>query len=220
MLPKVIIHNEISLDGSIKGFDVNMGTYYRVAIGYQPDIILVGSITAKEGITEISPEMENDFKKPGSPSDDVRPYWVIPDSRGILKGLLHVIRRFEYSKDAIILVTENTPSTYIDYLKKRNYGYIVSGKENIDYREALEALVERYGSKTVLTDSGGILNSILLERGLVSEISIIVSPVLVGRNGTNLFRGLNLPSGLRLKLTRNEVISGSFLLLVYEVLAK
>ncbi len=53
MLPKVIIHNESSLDGSIKGFEVNMGTYYRIAIGCQPDIILVSSITAKEGITEI-----------------------------------------------------------------------------------------------------------------------------------------------------------------------
>ena len=220
MLPKVIIHNEISLDGSIKGFDVNMGTYYRIAIGYQPDIILVGSITAKEGITEISPETENDFKKPGSTKDDNRPYWVIPDSRGLLKGLLHVIRRFEYSKDVIILITDDTPPDYIDYLKKRKYDYIISGKENIDYRKALQALVECYGSKTVLTDSGGILNSILLECGLVSEISIIVSPVLVGRNGTNLFRSLKLPSELRLKVPRNEIINDRFLLLVYEVLAK
>lgn len=220
MFPKVIIHNEISLDGSIKGFDVNMGTYYRIAIGYQPDIILVGSITAREVITEISPETENDLKKPESTKGDNRPYWVIPDSRGILKGLLHVIRRFEYSRDVIILITDDTPSSYIDYLKKRKYDYIISGKEYIDYRKALEVLVERYGSKTILTDSGGILNSILLEHGLVTEISIIISPDLVGRNGTNLFRSLNLPSGLRLKLIRNKVIDDNFVLLIYKVQAK
>lgn len=218
MLPKVIIHNEISLDGSIKGFDVNMGTYYKIAIGYQPDIILVGSITAKEGITEISPETGKDFKKPPSNKKDERPYWVIPDSRGILKGLLHVIRRFEYSKDVIILITDNTPQDYIEYLDERKYDYIISGKENIDYRKALESLAGKYGSKTILTDSGGILNSILLENGLVSEISIIISPVLVGREGTRLFRGLNLPQGSRLKLKKNETIDEDFVLLVYEVL--
>lgn len=102
----------------------------------------------------------------------------------------------------IILLTDNTSSTYIEYLKERKYDYIISGKENIDYCKAVESLAGKYGSKTILSDSGGILNSILLEHGLVSEISIIISLVLVGRNGTSLFRSLNLPLGLRLKLKK------------------
>jgi len=218
MLPKVIMHNEISLDGSIKGFNINFGTYYRLAIGYEPDVILVGSITAKSAINKVTPEKKADFKKPKASKDDVRPYWVVPDSRGTLKGFLHLFRRFDYSKDVIILASEKTPSSYLKYLEEREYDYIVAGKEHIDYRKALEILAERYNSKTVLTDSGGILNSILIEQGLVSEISIIISPVLVGMRGVRLFRSLGLPSILKLKLLQNKVLDNNYLLLVYKVL--
>jgi 2,5-diamino-6-(ribosylamino)-4(3H)-pyrimidinone 5'-phosphate reductase len=212
------MHNEISVDGSIKGFDVDLATYYRLAIGYNPDIVLVGSITAKSGINKVYPEEKNDFKKPRISKDDDRPYWVIPDSRGTLKGFLHLFRRFEYSKDVIIMASEKTPSSYLKYLEKRQYDYIVAGKEYIDYRKALEMLAERYKVKTVLTDSGGILNSILIEQGLVSEISIIISPVLVGMRGVRLFRSLGLPSILELKLLQNKVLDKNHLLLVYKVL--
>ncbi len=212
------MHNEISVDGSIKGFSVDIGTYYRIAIGYKPDVILVGSITAKSAVNEISPEKKADFKKPKTSKDDKRPYWVIPDSSGILKGMLHLFRRFDYSRDVIILASEKTPSSYLKYLEKREYDYIIAGKEYIDYRSALEILAKRYNSKTVLTDSGGILNNILIEQGLVSEISIIISPVLVGMKGTRLFRSLGLQSTLKLKLLQNKVLENSSLLLVYKIL--
>jgi 2,5-diamino-6-(ribosylamino)-4(3H)-pyrimidinone 5'-phosphate reductase len=218
MFPKVIMHNEISLDGSIKGFEIDFGAYYRLAIGYNPDVVLVGSITAKSAISKVYPETKNDFKKPGTLKDDKRPYWVIPDSRGTLKGFLHLFRRFEYSKDVIILASEKTPSSYLKYLEKRQYDYIIVGKEHIDYRRALEMLAEYYKTKTVLTDSGGILNSILIEQGLVSEISVIISPVLVGMRGLRLFRSLGLPSILKLKLLQNKVLDKNYLLLVYKVL--
>lgn len=212
------MHNEISVDGSIKGFDIDVGTYYRIAIGYKPDVILVGSITAKSAVNKVSPEKKADFKKPETSKDDKRPYWVIPDSRGILKGMLHLFRRFDYSRDVIILASEKTPSSYLKYLSEREYDYIIAGKGYIDYRKALEILAERYNSKTVLTDSGGILNSILIEQGLVSEISIIISPVLVGIKGTGLFRNLGLPSGLKLKLLQNKILDNNCLFLIYKVL--
>jgi 2,5-diamino-6-(ribosylamino)-4(3H)-pyrimidinone 5'-phosphate reductase len=220
MLPKVIIHNEISLDGSIKGFNADVGTYYKIAISYKPDIILVGSVTARSGVNRIPPEEKIHFKKPKIKRGDRRPYWVIPDSRGILKGVLHVFRGFDYCKDVIILISSKTPSSYLKYLEQREYDYIVCGKDHIDYKEALGILAERYNSKTVLTDSGGKLNNILLEQGLVSEISVIISPVLVGSKGIDLFRDLNLPYELKLKLLRNEVIDNNCLLLVYRVIKK
>lgn len=218
MLPRVIMHNEISVDGSIKGFDVDLATYYRLAIGYKPDVVLVGSITAKSAINKVYPEKKADFKKPKTSKDDIRPYWVVPDSSGTLKGFLHLFRRFDYSKDVIILASEKTPSSYLKYLEEREYDYIVAGEKHIDYHKALEMLSESYKVKTVLTDSGGILNNILIEQGLISEISIIISPVLVGMRGVRLFRSLGLSSLLKLKLIQNKVLDNNCLLLVYKVL--
>ncbi|AKB76239.1 5-amino-6-(5-phosphoribosylamino)uracil reductase [Methanosarcina lacustris Z-7289] len=73
----------------------------------------------------------------------------------------------------IVLVSEKTPELYINYLKERNYDFIRAGAGRVDVRQALEFANELYGFKLVVSDSGGILNSILLEQGLVEEISLV-----------------------------------------------
>jgi len=47
MLPKVVIHNTISLDGSTTGFDANLEVHYGILGSYEPDAMIVGSNTAK-----------------------------------------------------------------------------------------------------------------------------------------------------------------------------
>jgi len=163
------------------------------------------------------PEEESDFKKPEILPGDTRAYWMIADSRGILEGLMHVFRRSEYSKDVIVLVSDKTPEPYINYLKERNYDFIRAGPDRVDVRKALEIANERYGFKLVVSDSGGILNSILLEQGLVEEISLVLTPEIVGKNGTNLFRGIE-KSGIQLELIRNEIVEKKYVHLVYRVL--
>lgn len=221
MLPKVVIHNSISLDGSTTGFTANLEVHYGILGSYEPDAMIVGSNTAKTGTEffcqKIPPEEESDFKKPDIQPDDTRAYWMIADSRGILEGLMHVFRRSEYSKDVIVLVSEKTPEPYINYLKERNYDFIRAGAERVDIRQALEIATERYGFKLVVSDSGGILNSILLEQGLVEEISLVLTPEIVGKTGTNLFRGIE-KSGIQLELVRNEIVEKKYVHLVYRVL--
>ncbi|HOW13732.1 RibD family protein [Methanosarcina sp.] len=221
MLPKVVIHNTISLDGSTTGFDANLEVHYGILGSYEPDAMIVGSNTAKTGTEffcqKIPPEEESDFKKPEILPGDTRAYWMIADSRGILEGLMHVFRRSEYSKDVIVLVSDKTPEPYINYLKERNYDFIRAGPDRVDVRKALEIANERYGFKLVVSDSGGILNSILLEQGLVEEISLVLTPEIVGKNGTNLFRGIE-KSGIQLELIRNEIVEKKYVHLVYRVL--
>jgi hypothetical protein len=45
VLPKVIIHNSVSLDGSLTDFEPNMGLHYQIAGNYPPDAHLIGSNT-------------------------------------------------------------------------------------------------------------------------------------------------------------------------------
>ncbi len=221
MLPKLIIHNSISLDCSISGFEANLELHYGILRSYSPDAMLVGSNTAKTGIElfceEIPPEEEPDFVKPEIRPGDPRAFWLLADSRGTLKGLLHILRRSEYCKDVIVLVSEKTPAAYLDYLKERNYDTIRTGEAHVDYREALEIANELYGFKLVVSDSGSTLNSILLEQGLAEEISLLLSPVLVGKASLNLFGKLE-KSGIGLELVKNERMEGNYLHLLYRVL--
>jgi 2,5-diamino-6-(ribosylamino)-4(3H)-pyrimidinone 5'-phosphate reductase len=221
MLPKLIIHNSISIDGSTTGFEANVIIHYKILSSYQPDAMIVGSNTAKTGTQlfceKIPPEEDSDFRKSEIHPDDSRAYWLIADSRGVLEGLLHIFRRSEYCKDVIVLVSEKTPEPYINYLKERNYDIIRAGGDRVNIRQALEIAKERYGFELVVSDSGGVLNGILLEHGLVEEISLIINPEIVGKKGTNLFRSLE-KGGIQLELLRYEVVEKKYAHLVYRVL--
>jgi 2,5-diamino-6-(ribosylamino)-4(3H)-pyrimidinone 5'-phosphate reductase len=139
------------------------------------------------------------------------------DSRGKLKGCLHVYRQSGYGKDVIVLVSESTPQDYLDYLKERNYDYIVAGSDHVNLRMALMELNRRYGFDTVATDTGGVLAAALLEENLVDEVQLLVCPEIVGEKAVNLFRAVKGP--VRLEFVGCEAIN-NLVLLSYRVKKK
>ncbi len=223
MLPKTIIHNVISLDGAVTGFTVDLENYYAIAGTFNPDAKLVGSATANSGIEMYSDgvpeEKESDFIKPRITENDNRPYWVIPDTSGRLMGKVHVFRRLEYCKDVIMILSAKTPENYARYLMERNYEIIYAGEDNIDFRQVLELLHEKYQCDVVLTDSGGTLNRLLLEEGLVDEISLMISPVITGTGQPRLFSQLQTgDKPIKLELIKEEKQSNQDMHLQYKVL--
>ena len=220
MLPKVIVYNSVSVDGAIKDFDVDIALHYAVLGRFGADALLAGSNTAKTGIElfmkTVPAEEPSDFNKPVVEAGDERLLWVIADSKGILQGLMHVHRKSGYAKDIIVLVSKATPKNYLDYLAERHYDFVVAGEDHVDYRVALGELNRRFGVKTVVTDSGGVLASVLLEYGLVDEVQLLISPQIVGKKAVNLFRTLNQP--VKLKLVKTEAVKENHALLVYTVI--
>lgn len=217
MFPKIIIHNSISVDGSLTNFEPNMGLHYQIAGNYKPGAHLIGSNTAKIGATlygnGIPKEEKRDFKK--AKRDKNLPYWVMIDTKGALKGILHVCRRFEFSRDIIMLLSEETPKEYIEYLKDRNYDYHITGKSHVDLKAGLEILSTQYGVKTVLTDTGRILSNLLLNQGLVSEISLLIHPLIVGKKTYPILSDVD--NNLSLTLRKKETLDKGYVWLVYKV---
>ncbi len=211
-----MIHNSISLDGSLTGFEPNMGLHYQIVSKYQPQLYLVGSNTVKTGINMfggVPLETEQDFAKPVKAPD--LSYWVIPDTQGALQGMLHYCRRFDFCKDAIMLVSEQTPQNYLNYLKERNYDYHIVGKEKVNFPQAITLLSEKYSATRILADTGRILSNVLLKQNLVSEISLLVHPVIVGKNAYNIFG--DITRLVTLKLHKKQVPARGYVWLTYEV---
>jgi 2,5-diamino-6-(ribosylamino)-4(3H)-pyrimidinone 5'-phosphate reductase len=216
---KIIMHNSISLDGSFTDFEVNMELHYQIAGRFKADANLIGSNTIKIGIEiygGVPPENETDFQKPDR--DTSLPYWIIVDTKGITKGLLHACRSFKFCKDVIILISKQTGQDYINYLKARNYDFLVCGEKHVDFEQAINVLIRRYAIKTTLIDAGPTLNGVLLSKGLIDEISLLIHPVLVGNKQGKLLTYLNVQNkNINLKLLSHEVLNGNLVLLRYQV---
>ncbi|MBP1662173.1 MAG: 5-amino-6-(5-phosphoribosylamino)uracil reductase [Thermoplasmatales archaeon] len=217
MHPKIILHNSLSLDGSLTGFEPNMELHYRIAGMFKPEVHLIGSNTITAGIelygTGVPPEKPSDFQKPKR--NKKLPSWVIIDSKGKLQGLLHTCRQFEQVREVILLVSQTTPKRYLRYLDERQYEYHIVGKDSVDLSEALALLAKTYQVKTIVTDTGRILGNLLLNQGLVDEISLLVHPVIVGKTAYPMFSDIN--KNLDGTLVKCEQLEKHYIWLLYKI---
>lgn len=216
MPPRVILHNAISLDGCLSGFAPDLGQYYGVVSTWREDATLVGSetiLTAPEG-TSADPDDEPPLPSPG----DNRPLLVVADSRGRVR-CWQVLRNAGYWRDMVALCSRSTPRTHTDWLRSRRVHTIIAGEIRVDLPAALRELAERFDVHTIRVDSGGTLNGSLLREGLVSEISVVIHPCIVGRaEHAILVQGaLPVPAGLR--LLDMQTLPGGLVWLRYEIAA-
>jgi 2,5-diamino-6-(ribosylamino)-4(3H)-pyrimidinone 5'-phosphate reductase len=221
MLPRVILHNAVSADGRIDWITPDLGQFYQLASRFEEEATLAGSDTILSAQDDIPEEDETVFQPPGKTAGDPRPLLVVPDSRGRVRTW-HYWRQLPYWRGCVALCSSSTPGDYLDYLTQRHIQYIVAGKNRVDLREALEQLNARYGVKTVRVDSGGILNGVLLRAGLVDEVSLLISPALVGGiSPRSMFRAPDLtsPQGvIQLRFIDVQVLEGDTVWLRYEIL--
>ncbi len=222
MLPRVILHNVVSVDGRIDWFTPDIGQFYELAARWKEDATLAGSETLLNIYPEeeVSEESEEAFEPSEKDPADPRPLLVVPDSRGRLRNW-HLLRKEPYWRDMVALCSHSTPRSYLNYLKEEHLDCIIAGDDHVDLRVALEELNTRYGVKLVRVDSGGTLNGALLRAGLVDEVSVLINPSMVG--GTtprSIFRAPDLTSPedvIKLDLTHIEKLKGDVVWLRYEV---
>jgi len=223
MLPRIILHNAVSLDGRMDWLSPDLGLFYALASRWQDDATLVGSSTILQGLAQ-EPHSAGDETSPEHASEgdaDERPLMVIPDSRGRLHSW-HRIRKWPYWRDVIVLCSRATRQEYLEDLARSRVEYIVAGDDHVDLRAALEELCERHAVKVVRVDSGGTLNGALLRAGLVDEVSVMISPCLIGGTTAahSIFRAPDLTSAegvIDLKLAHMEKVGEDTVWLRYEV---
>ena len=222
MLPRVILHNGISVDGRYDWFTGDVGLYYELAGRLEADAMLSGSNTvlAAFASTEAPEPAEEPSGGPQPNPANKRPWLVIVDSQGRVKNLPQ-LRQQPYWRDVIILCSLATPPVHLAYLAEQQVEHIVAGDDRVDLAAALVELKARYGLNRLRTDSGGILNGALLRQGLVDEVSIVLSPALVGGTSPrSFFTAPDLTSTgeiIPLRLVHLEQLRGGAVWLRYEV---
>ena len=179
MLPYVILHMGISVDGRIDWGGGADNPYYELVEQFTADTDISGSNTILKAQFPDEPQSalgkvyDDWVKKPA------RPLHVIVDSQGRIKNW-EIIKKQPWWRGYVSLCSEATPESHLEYLNELGIRCIISGKQKVDLRAALEVLNTQFGTRRVRVDSGGTLNGVFLRAGLVDEVSVIVSPSLVG----------------------------------------
>ena len=105
------------------------------------------------------------------------------------------------------------------YLERVKVDVIRTKGVQVDLAEALEALHEDHGVRTIRVDSGGALASALIRARLADELVLMIYPYLLGGTSQNRFflgpeaeKDEDVP---RLELVRSQRMRGGVELLRY-----
>ena len=162
MLPRVVLHMAVSLDGRYDWFTPDIGLFYELAGNWHEDITLTGAATILAAEDELIASVAAG-RASGVRGDDQgtgagkRPLLVVPDSRGRI-SCWPALRVQPYWRDVYALCSRATPAEYLESLDEQGVGYFVAGDDHVDLRAALVHLRERFGAEMVRADSGGTLN--------------------------------------------------------------
>ena len=186
MRPQVILHNSISLDNRTTGFAPDIGLHYQIASRLNCDAHLAGSDTILAMSDEATLDDAMDLSAPRESAGASNSLLVVPDSRGRVRFWRHLQQQPFWGK-VMAICSESTPSEYRTHLDRCGVEYLVAGDERVDFASALTQLAERCHVRRILLDSGGTLNAVLLSADLIDEVSLIISPTLVGDDAETAF---------------------------------
>ncbi len=215
--PYVVLHNAVSANGRITGFEADQALYYALAGTWHEDATLVGSGTFLAVPGPFPEEDHHAFEPPFEIGTDNRPLLVVPDSGGRIR-FWHYLKSLPFWREGIALCTGATPADHIDYLEKRHVHVVRVGEDRVDFSRALALLRDEFSIRTIRVDGGGTLNGVLLRAGLVDEISIVVSPCLAGGNPDGIFREPGVSAGtITLELIEARALENDHVWIRYRV---
>lgn len=87
----------------------------------------------------------------------------------------------ETGGDHIIeVLTEQVSDEYLYYLQRKSISYIFAGKNEIDFKSAIDQLAKLFHIETLMVEGGGHLNGSMLNAGLIDELSLLLLPIADG----------------------------------------
>lgn len=147
--------------------------------------------------------------------------FVIVDNKPHLNKV-GIINLIEKSKKLYLITTNKKHPAF--KVKSSNLE-IIYYKNKIDFPNLFVRLRNKYKINRVTIQSGGSMNSVLIRKGLIDELSLVFAPALIGgkntpslMGGTSLHSDKDLKQIKALKLVRIDRLNNSYLHLIYKII--
>jgi riboflavin biosynthesis pyrimidine reductase len=185
--PYVICHMASTVDGRIIGehwggnHENYSALYEQCHNSFESQAWMVGRVTMEKDFTE---GRKPKLKKPGKPI--VRTHYVGHANASFFAIAVDPSGKLGWDTNdidgdhVIEIVTEKVDDDYLQHLQDKQVSYIFAGKDNINFKSALEQLHAVFGIKTLMLEGGGHINGSLLNAGLIDELSLIILPLADG----------------------------------------
>lgn len=216
-LPYVILNAAMSLDGKIATFtgDSRMSSAADLRRVHRMRASVDGIMVGLRTLLRDDPKLTVKFVR------DRKPHRIIVDSNAKTPLKSFVVRTAR-EIPTIIAVTSRADRMRINALRDRGVTVLVCGKGPLVSPRILLKNLRRLGIRKILLEGGGILNWSMLADDLVDEISVAITPrILGGADAVSLVEGKGSPlvkDGVKLKLL-NTTKYGPDLVVRYKVLS-
>ncbi len=229
--PYIICHMVTSIDGKVTGdflFQPECAeateTYYRLNRELEADGFICGRVTMEDSFTGgFYPDLSQ-YKavKPDSVRKDFTLdeeymtgfYAVAFDTHGKLGWKSNRIIDPDgdpgYDGAQIIeVLSEEVDERYLGYLESLKIPYIFAGERSIDVGLALFKLKNIIGCNKLLLEGGSIINGAFVQAQAVDELSLVVAPIVAGKDSKPLFFESNISN---FELTKADNENGNLVL--------
>lgn len=222
--PYIICHMVTSIDGKVTGdflFQPECAEateiYYKINRERKADGFICGRVTMEGSFTEgwypelskYKPVHHDSDSKMDFIEDDLSGFYAVAfDTHGKLGWKSNKIIDPDgdpgYDRAQIIeVLSEDVDERYLGYLEELGIPYIFAGEKSIDVELALFKLKNLVGCETLLLEGGSIINGAFERAGAVDELSLVVAPVIAGKDSKPLFTDANI-SDFEIMKVRNE----------------
>lgn len=214
--PYVILNAAMSLDGKIATYtgDSRMSSPADLRRVHRLRASVDGIMVGMRTLLRDDPKLTVKFAK------DRKPHRIIVDSNAQTPLSSYVVRTAR-EIPTVVTVTSRAPKNRIEILEGRGVKVLVCGKGRLVSVEILLQTLRKLGIRKILLEGGGALNWSMLSSGLVDEISVAITPrILGGEKAVSLVEGKGTPlvrDGVKLKLL-NTAKYGPDLVVRYKVL--
>lgn len=228
--PYIICHMVMSINGKVTGdflFQPECAEateiYYRLNRELKADGFICGRVTMEGSFTggwhpdlsKYKPVHHDMDKKMDFIVDDLSGFYAVAfDTHGKLGWKSNKIIDPDgdpgYDGAQIIeVLSEDVDERYLGYLESMKIPYIFAGENSIDVELALFKLKNIIGCHTLLLEGGSIINGAFERVGVIDELSLVVAPVVAGKDSKPLLMDADIAN---FEFVKSENENGNLIL--------